>query len=91
MPLKQATEVLFDLLHEIFKRIKKATKYFIMFVGLFNFLRRQTNVDFWLCSVSLVKCNLISTKCSLLHISEHLCYTKTRPGSGPGFDFFEEK
>jgi hypothetical protein len=40
LPLKQANEVSFDLMHEIFKRIKKATKYFIMFVGLFNFLRR---------------------------------------------------
>lgn len=57
LPLKQATEVLFDLLHEIFKRIKKATKYFIMFVGLFNFVRRQRK---W--TASLLKDNVFSFK-----------------------------
>jgi hypothetical protein len=45
LPLKQATEVLFDLadvlfdlLQEMFKRIKKTTKYFIIFVGMNIFL-----------------------------------------------------
>jgi hypothetical protein len=38
LPLKQATDVLFDLLQEMFKRIKKPTKYFIIFVGMNIFL-----------------------------------------------------
>ena len=37
LPLKQVNKVLFDLLQEMFKRIKKPTKYFIMFVGMIIF------------------------------------------------------
>lgn len=64
LPLKQATEVSFYLLQEIFKRIIKANRYFTINFGFIIFYL-HSNLNFSFLSDCICKLNLLKQRNSI--------------------------